>query len=129
MDIFTIQNSQWRLARNRDIVMMDTSVKSGFSIFRPTWDMVMEYKRQEIDEAEYTLRYHAHMNASWKANRGKWLETIESKEPMAFGCMCGYLNEDGTVKFCHRHLLKNIFEKLCNHRGIEFCYYGELRND
>lgn len=108
---------------------MDTSVKSGFSVFRPTWDMVMGVKSGEITEAEYTRLYHEHMNHSWKTDRAKWLATIESTEPLAIGCMCRYKNEDGSVQFCHRHLLKDIFEKLCAARGIDFRYYGELTDD
>jgi uncharacterized protein YeaO (DUF488 family) len=117
---FTIQNSKWRLARNRDIVMMDTSVKTGFSIFAPTWSMVMDHKRGEISDDEYTAMYRARMNASFKAERGKWMQTIQMTEPVALGCFC----KPGD--FCHRILLKDMLEKLCAREGIEFLYYGEL---
>jgi len=124
MDIFTIQLSKWRLARNRDIAVMDTTVKSGFSIFRPTWDMVMGYKAGTLSWDEYTQQYYDKMNASWKdpKERPLWIATIESTEPTALGCIC----RPGEPFHCHRYLLKNLFEKLCAARGIEFRYYGEL---
>lgn len=122
MDVFTIQMAKWRIARNRDITVMDTTVKSGFSIYRPTWDMVMGYKSGLISEDEYRALYIARMNESWKnpKERPMWLATIESTESMAIGCMC----KPNT--FCHRHILREIFEKLCAARGIPFYYYGEL---
>lgn len=123
MHLFTIQNAKWRLARNRDIAVMDTTVKSGFSIFAPTWDMVMGHKAGRVSDEEYTQLYHDRMNASWKENRAKWIEVIETKEPLAIACYCK------AGEFCHRLLLKDIFEKLCKHRGIEFMYYGELKDD
>jgi hypothetical protein len=129
VDIFTIQMSKWRLARNRDIILLDTTVKTGASIFKPTWDMVMGYKAGQISEEEYTRQYWEKMNASWKDPKERviWLQTIESTEPMAIGCMCPYRNRDtGEVQFCHRHLLKQIFEKLCAARKIPFYFYGEL---
>jgi hypothetical protein len=125
IDLFTIQIAKWRLARNRDIVFMDTTVKSGFSIFAPTWDMVMGHKLGQISDEEYKKLYYAKMNASWKneKERPQWLDVIQSKEPIAIGCYCA------PGKFCHRHLLKEIFEKLCAARGIPFFYYGELTDD
>lgn len=122
MHVFTLQLSRWREARNRDVVVMDTSVKTGFSIFKPTWDMVMGYKSGQISEAQYTEQYLALMNASWKnpEQRPKWLTTIESDEPTAIACFC----KPGD--FCHRHLLVGIFERLCKARNLDFFYYGEL---
>jgi hypothetical protein len=133
LDLFTIQVSKWRLARNRDIVFLDTTVKSGTSIFKPTWEMVMGYKAHVagqggIDWEEYTRQYYAKMNESWKSREGRpvWLETIRMQEPVAIGCMCRY---EGPHTHCHRFLLKGIFEKLCAAQGIPFLYYGELTDD
>lgn len=138
MQVFTIMKSHWRVARNRDIVFMDTTVAVNNSVFAPTWDMVLGYKAYRrqlehpeeplgkhapIDEATYTRLYHERMNQSWKENRQQWLSVIESNEPMAIACFCA------PGEFCHRHLLKDIFEKLCAARGIEFLYYGELLPD
>jgi len=125
MDLMTIQLSKWRLARNRDITVMDTTVKSGFSIYRPSWDMVMGYKSGQLTWDEYTQQYYQKMNASWKdpKERPLWLATIESTEPTAIACMCRY---EGPETHCHRFLLKDILDKLCQKRGIDFRYYGEL---
>jgi hypothetical protein len=124
VDLFTIQMAKWRLARNRDITVMDTTVKSGFSIFKPTWDMVMGMKTGQLSWEEYIRLYHEKMNASWKdpKERPLWLATIESTEPTAIGCMC----KAGEPFHCHRYLLRDIFEKLCKARGVPFYYYGEL---
>lgn len=107
---------------------MNTTVKSGNSIFAPDWDMVLGLKAWQkgqggIDEEEYKRLYHAKMNQSWKEKRGEWLAVIESSEPMALGCYCR------AGDFCHRYLLKDIFAKLCEARGIPFFYYGELLPD
>lgn len=99
---------------------MDTTVKSGFSIFAPTWDMVMDHKGHRITDEEYTRLYYERMNASWKANREKWMETLRMEEPVALSCYC----KAGC--FCHRYLLKDMFEKLCTKYQIPFYYYGEL---
>lgn len=120
MDVFTMQRGKWRQARNHDILIMDITVKSGFSIFAPTWDMVMGHKQGRISDEEYTKLYYDKMNASWKADRDKWIDTLKITEPVALTCYC----REGA--FCHRHLLKGMFEKLCERYDIPFLYYGEL---
>lgn len=130
MDVFTMPLSQWRLARNHDIVIVDTSVKSGFSPFRPSWDLVLGHKSGRISDEEYTAEYRRLMNISWRENRQQWLEFIQQTEPLALGCFCTaksarVVHPDGSF-FCHRFLLKDILEKLCQAKGIPFLYYGEL---
>jgi uncharacterized protein YeaO (DUF488 family) len=125
LDLFTIQLSKWWQARSRDIILLDTTVKTGTSVFAPTWEMVMGYKQGVITWDEYTQQYYNRMNASWKSEKDRpvWLGTIESTEPLAIACMCRY---EGPHTHCHRFLLKELFEKLCERRGIPFYYYGEL---
>lgn len=104
---------------------MDTTVKSGTSIFAPTWAMVMGIKSGELTWEEYTQQYYDKLNASWKSPEGRpiWLATIRETEPVAIACMCRYTGPD---THCHRFLLKDLFEKLCAREGIPFLYYGEL---
>lgn len=124
MNLFTIQLSKWYQARQRGITMLDTTVKTGTSIFRPTWDMVMGIKHGRITWEEYTQMYYDRMNASWKSEeRSIWLETIRETDDLAIACMCRY---EGPHTQCHRFLLKDLFEKLCEKQGIPFLYYGEL---
>ena len=91
--------------------------------------MVLGHKQREgypaLSDAEYTRLYHEKMNASWRSRQDRpiWLNAIEMTEPVAIGCFCP------AGVFCHRHLLKDIFEKLCQARGIEFRYYGELTDE
>lgn len=116
---------QWRLARRHDILMVDTTVKSGFSIFAPTWSIVLGLKSGSITWEDYTAEYRRLMNESWKANREKWMEFIQQTEPVAIACYCTGVDPVHRPH-CHRYLLKDIFEKLCQAKGIEFRYYGEL---
>jgi hypothetical protein len=130
VDVFTTSLSQWRLARAHDILMVDTTVKGNQSIFRPSWDIVLGHKAGRIDDEEYTQEYKRLMNESWKAHKAQWLEFIAQTEPVALACFCTarsapYVNPDGTF-FCHRFVLKDILERLCRAKGIEYRYYGEL---
>lgn len=124
MEVMTIQSAKWRLARNRDITILDTTAKSGTSIFRPDWAMVMGLKTGDLSWEEYTKLYWEKMNASWKSpERSIWIATLQETAPMAIACMCRYTGLD---THCHRFLLKDLFEKLCAREGIPFLYYGEL---
>jgi hypothetical protein len=124
LDVFTIQTARWRLARNRDITVLDTTVKTGTSIFAPTWNMVMGIKNGDLTWDEYTKHYWERMNASWKSkDRSIWIATLKETEPLAIACFCRY---EGLETHCHRFLLKDLFEKLCAREGIPFLYYGEL---
>lgn len=124
MDLFTIQVGRWRLARNRDIVFMDTTVKSGNSLFAPTWDMVLSHKAGTMSDEEYTKAYYDRLNASWKTKHAEWVAFLHSTDPTALGCYCRSDRAYGT--FCHRYLLVDVLKKLCEREGIPFAYYGEL---
>lgn len=130
VEIFTTALSNWRMARHYQINLIDISVQSGYNIFKGSWDLTLGYKSGRISEEEDTAAYKALLNASWKANRAKWLEFIAQTEPLALACYCTAhsaprLRPDGSF-FCHRFVLKDILEKLCHAKGIEFRYYGEL---
>jgi hypothetical protein len=132
LNVFTIQLAKRSVAYRYGVTILDTTVKTGRtpgvggSIFAPTWEMVMGHKKQLITDEEYIKLYHERMNTSWHNHREIWLATIQESE-LAIGCMCRYQNEDGSTVFCHRHLLRAIFEKLCAKYSIPFLYYGELQ--
>jgi len=130
MEVMTIALGQWRLARRYGVNMVDTTVKSGHSIFAPSWDIVLGHKAGRVSDEEYTAEYRRLMNKSWHEHRDQWLEFIGQTEPLALACYCTaksatHVHPDGSF-FCHRFLLKDILEKLCHAKGIPFHYYGEL---
>lgn len=130
MNVFTISMGQWRLARQYGINFVDTTVKTGHSIFKPTWDLVLGVKNNRITEEEYIEGYRRLMNTSWKEHRAEWLEFIAQEEPLALACFCtaqnsNHVHPDGTF-LCHRFLLNDILGKLCAAKGIPYLYYGEL---
>ena len=119
MELYTIQNAQWRKAKNRGILLHDTSVKTGTSIFAPTWPMVIGYKEGVISEREYTDRYVHLMRQRFNTDPHPWREFVK-QDIVAIGCMCC----NGV--FCHRYLLKDLLSRYCNHIGIQFIYKGEI---
>lgn len=120
MEIFTIQMSHWREARSRKIELVDTTVKGKSKLFAPTWDMVMGHKNGTLSDEDYTKQYRHRMIQSWLANREEWEAFLRREEPVAIACYCN------VGCFCHRLLLKDIFEELCKKLNIPFLYYGEL---
>lgn len=124
IEVWTIQMAQWRKAKELGIELIDTTVKSGKSVFAPTWEMVMDIKNATPEtrvgaEELYTRRYHTAMQQSWKQHAGQWLELL-SKERVAIACYC----KPGV--FCHRHLLIEYLGKVAVKKGIPFIYKGEL---
>lgn len=134
MDLFTIQMGKRFEATKRKIRVIDTTVKTSDRLFSPTWSMVMGHKekvaaheRGEISDEElqqahdaYAREYRAMMIDSWVRNRARWLEVLHDKEPIALACYC----KPGM--FCHRLLLRDMFEQICKKLEIPYQYYGEL---
>lgn len=121
MELFTVQMGKWRLARDRGIVFLDTTVKSGDALFAPTWDMVMGHKNGTVSDEEYTKLYRQMMIRSWTHNREKWELLLRSNEQVAIACYCP------AGVFCHRLLLKDILQELSGKLNVPFHYYGELQ--
>lgn len=84
---------------------LDITVKSGDKVFAPTWKMVSDYKSGRISEKEYVEQYYSLMRESYRTNRARWNEVLNSSI-VIFCCYC----PSGT--FCHRYLLKDMFLKL-----------------
>lgn len=120
IELMTIQVGRWRLARDRKVEFVDTTVKSGIKIFAPTWDMVLGHKNGTVSDEEYTREYRRMMIESWKAHRPEWEAFLRRDGVQAIACYC----KPGL--FCHRLLLKDIFEELCKKLQIPFEFYGEL---
>lgn len=120
MTLYTVQISQWRVAKERGIEMVDTTVKSGLKFFAPKWEMVQRHKDGDLSDAEYTIRYLKMMEASETEVPHYWAE-VASRGTIAIACYC----QNG--RFCHRYLLVEILRDYCKRHGIEFEYLGELK--
>lgn len=119
MELYTIQLAKWRRAKELGIPLIDTTVKSGEEAFSPTWDMVSGHKQGTLTDEEYTALYKELMLKSIKRSPARWAELMKM-DKVAIACYCG------KGKFCHRHLLAEILEKLCRHNLITFVHLGEL---
>lgn len=119
MELYTVQLAQWRKCKALDIPILDVTSKSGDQVFAPGMDIVMDVKQGAITEAEYTDKYLGRMRTSYKENSARWDEVLKSGT-VAIACYCN------KGRFCHRHLLVDIFRKLCLHKGLTFTYKGEI---
>lgn len=127
MHLFTTQMSKWRQLKDRQIEFIDTTVKSGERFLAPTWDIVMGIKAGGgLSEQEYTTRYLDLMRRSYVAHQDQWLRLIHIEHPVAIACYCPYW-VDGQRKFCHRHLLKDILDRVCQAHQVDFTFYGEYQ--
>ena len=118
MKIYTCQISQWRKVERLKITFHDVTVKSGDKQFAPTWDFLMKYKN-DGDEEYYTEKFLTLMRENYTKHKDYWLNFLNQDE-VVIACYCK------SGKFCHRHLLVDIFEKICNHENIPFERGGEL---
>ena len=118
MKIYTCQMSQYRKAKSLGISFYDVTVKSGDKQFAPTWDFLMKYK-QDGDEQAYIEKFIPLMRENYINNKKYWIDFL-SQDEIAIACYC----KKGD--FCHRHLLVDIFEKVCKHNNIKFERGGEL---
>lgn len=120
MRLMTIQIGKWRLARKHNVFFLDTTVKSGNSLFSPTWEMVMNHKNGAMGDEEYRKLYRDLLVRSWMTRREEWMRFLKDDTLTALACYC----KPG--HFCHRLLLKDFLEQLCKQLEIPFEYYGEL---
>lgn len=119
VELYTIQNSNWRLASELGVSFIDTSVKSGRKEFAPTWSMVLAYKDGRLSERAYETIYRARMARSQDANESAW-EELYGLSRVAIGCYCT------PGKFCHRHILADILENNLIERGVHVINMGEI---
>ena len=119
MEVYTIQMSQWRVAKELGITLIDTTVKSGVEAFAPTWPMVYGIKNQTLSEEEYRRAYIDIIRRTWRSDAEEW-EKLLSMDRVALACYCK------AGAFCHRHILKEAVINVCNKRGIGVTDGGEL---
>lgn len=124
MDLYTAQMARYRLAKERNIPYIDTTVKSGDKVFAPSWEIVSRHKAGTLDDRGYTEVYKHLMRESYGNNRSRWLEVARMPQ-VCFLCYCPACTLERKV-FCHRYLLVDMFERVCLHEGIPFNYVGEL---
>lgn len=107
---------------NKDISenFVNITRKSGVKEFAPTWDMIIEYKSNKMSKYDYINKYKSLMKESYKCNKSEWYELLYSRDIITLGCYCK------PHEFCHRYILKDIIEILCNVHNIKFYYLGEL---
>ena len=113
-----IKTAQMTIAK-KQTDFLDITVKSGNKLFSPTWDLVMGIKNQTITKEDYIYKYKSLMRKSFLENKDEWLNIL-NRESLTLGCYC---KQDS---FCHRYILLEIFEKICEKYNIEFIYEGEI---
>ena len=101
------------------IEFIDTTVKAHHPDFAPTWAMVKAYKEGTLSEEAYTQQYITLMKARYADNKTPWYAVLRASE-VALGCYCH------PGKFCHRHLLADLFQRLATHQGYPLTLKGEL---
>ena len=117
--IWTTQVAKWRIAKASGIAFLDSTAKTGHSFLAPDFAVVMQYKRGEVSEKEYTKIYLDRMEHSRKACPNKWAALM--RMPLfAIACYCP------AGKFCHRHLLKNDIKDYLEKQGHTVILEGEL---
>lgn len=115
MDLYTVQMAQWRVAQDRGIPLLDTTVKSGAVQVAPTWEMVLGVKSGSLSEAAYTQQY-AQLFEYWYFQDPVFFDRLVRHPVIALGCYCA------AGKFCHRHLLVKHLSHI-----TDVNYLGELQ--
>lgn len=119
MELYTTQLSKWRQVKQKNIPLLDTTVKSGDRVFAPSWNLVARIKAGAIDSEQYTHLYKEMMRESYRSNKNRWLE-VAHMDRVAIACYCP------SGQFCHRLVLVDLFKALCAFHQLPFTYCGEL---
>lgn len=126
MEVWTIQLGQWRLAKELNIELIDTTYRSGIihqgiRWLAPTGELLGNYKAGITTATGYQEIYLNLMRHRWTADPQWFLDFCKSHERLALACYCG------ADQFCHRLLLVDLLRKICVKYNIPFIYHGELR--
>lgn len=119
MELWTIQIAKHRLAKEKGIFFLDTTVKSGERTFAPVWSMVIGHKEGTVSDQAYTDLYYDMMRNTYRKVPNRWLAVL-AMQKVAIACYC----PEGA--FCHRHLLADMLIKLGARKGIPVTFHGEL---
>lgn len=122
MVVYTCQLKHIDKAIRLNLEFIDTTVMTGNIAFAPTWSMVKGIKHGTMSEEEYTKRYTELMRISYIEHRKTW-DKLLSEDTVVLACYCK------AGDFCHRLLLLDIIEVICEFLGISFDYEGELRDE
>ena len=117
MILYTYQLAHHRRLAGKyagEIVLIDTTVKTGYVQLQPRWDMVTGVKNKTLTEEEYTRQYRAILHYWWFRDP-LFFDDLIALPTVALGCYCP------AGAFCHRHL---CVEWLSAVTPVE--YRGEL---
>lgn len=120
IELYTIQLSNINLITQDNVRLIDTTVKSGYKILAPTWDMVMDFKSGKLSWDEYTKIYNNLMVESLDNYPEMWKSLFHDNTTLALGCYCR------PGRSCHRHLLKDIIVDWKGSQGVEVVDMGEI---
>lgn len=116
--ILKVWTAQYRYSGQDRIDITVKSAPYPWSIFAPTWKMVMDYKHAGgTPEAEqiYVNQYKSIVDRAFESHSQQLSDLINSDRTITLVCFCR------PGDFCHRVLLAKHFESL----GAT--YYGERR--
>lgn len=116
--IHTIAMSSWRLAKARNIPLLDITAK-GQSAFSPGYAAVVQYKAGMTPEDVYTHNYIERMREYIRSNPDAWKVLLNEPE-IALACYCK------AGDYCHRHIFANLMQKYCESMGYVVEQMGEL---
>ena len=114
--------SNWRIAKQRGISILDITAKTGSKLFSPDFNVVMQYKKGFVSEEEFSKIYLQRMKFSLEHNPLEW-ETLFNYEKVALACYCA------SGKFCHRLLFAEIMKEYLEDNNVEITLHGELLKD
>lgn len=126
MEVYTVQLGQWRLAKELNIELIDTTYRSGIlnrdvRWLAPTGELLGNYKSGVVGPCEYQQIYLNLMRARWSLDPQWFIDFCRSHERLALACYCG------AGEFCHRLILVDILRNICAKYQIPFTYLGELK--
>lgn len=125
MIIYTAQIAKWRLVEKLGLKIFDTTVKSGWKTFAPTWDILMEYKNSEQTDKDwerYTEKYLKKIEDSLKTHGSDWRALLK-KEVVVLGCYCS------NPARCHRTLLANFIKDYLDNINQPVTLMGDITNE
>ncbi len=120
MDLYTIALSQWRKAKERQITLIDITVKSGLAVFAPEPSVLWAYKRNEVTDEQYTTLYLKRLREQFRASPEAFESFLAQEGPVAVACYCK------AGKFCHRHLFADFIHELAEDNGYTLTLRGEI---
>jgi len=119
LDIYTCRVQDHHRLKRLGIAWLDTTVKTGTSIYAPTWTMVQQWKAKQITDREYTVQYIQRMQKSFNHHSDQWLADLDS-DRLILGCFCP------PNTFCHRRLLAQMFVRVARaYTDTDATYHGE----